>query len=95
MSARELIIGIAPGRTFPGNWWDMIEICQRLGLSGVEFKHELPFILPERWSWEMVKRIAAVAKEEGWFLSLHGPGFLLRKRWRAAVDEHLEALEVT
>jgi len=98
MSVKELIIGIAPGRTFPGSWWDMVEVCQRLRLNGVEFKHELPFILPERWSWEMVKRIAAIAKEEKWFLSLHGPytniGFLLPKRWRAAVDEHLEALEV-
>lgn len=76
----------------------MAEVCRELGLAGVEFKHELPFILPERWSWEVVQRIAYLAKEEDWFLSLHGPytniGSLLPKRWQAAVDEHLEALEV-
>lgn len=91
------LIGIAPSRTFPGTWWDMIQVCRKLGFSGVEFKYELPFILPDRWSWEMVRRIASFA-EEGWFLALHGPytnvGALLPKRWRTAVDEHLEALEV-
>jgi len=98
MRPQDLRLGIAPGRSFSGDWWAMVEICQRLNLSGVEFKYELPFILPERWSWEMVKRIASLAKEQGWFLSLHGPytniGSLLSKRWQTAVDEHLEALEV-
>ncbi len=98
MDAPQLTLGIAPSRTFPGNWWDMAELCQRLGLAGVEFKHELPFILPERWSWEMVKRIGSLARDNGWFLSLHGPytniGALLPKRWQHAVDEHCEALEV-
>lgn len=98
MNLRELVIGIAPSRTFPGTWWDMAETCLKLGFAGVEFKYELPFILPERWDWDMVQRIASLAKERGWFLSLHGPytniGALLPKRWRAAVDEHLEALEV-
>lgn len=98
MSLQHLMLGIAPSRTFPGDWWAMAEVCQRLGLAGVEFKHELPFILPDRWSWEMVKRIASLAKEQGWFLSLHGPytniGALLPKRWQAALDEHFAALEV-
>lgn len=96
--SRQLFIGIAPSRTFPGTWWDMAELCQKHGFAGVEFKYELPFILPERWSWEMVRRITSFAKENGWFLSLHGPytniGALLPKRWRVAIDEHLEALEV-
>ncbi len=98
MVLKRPLIGIAPSRTFPGTWWDMCEVCQKFGFAGVEFKYELPFILPERWSWNMIRRIASLAKDEGWFLSLHGPytniGALLPKRWRAAVDEHLEALEV-
>lgn len=98
MSSQRLLLGIAPSRTFPGDWWAMVEVCQRLGLAGVEFKYELPFTLPDRWSWAMVKRIASLAKDQGWFLSLHGPytniGALLPKRWQAAVDEHFEALEV-
>ncbi len=95
---KHLTIGMAPSRTFPGNWWDMAVVCEKLGLDGIEFKHELPFTLPENWSWEMVKRIASLAKDKNWVLSLHGPytniGALLPRRWRAAVDEHLEALEV-
>jgi len=98
MRPQDLRLGIAPGRSFSGDWWAMVKIFQRLNLSGVEFKYELPFILPDRWSWEMVKRIASLAKEQGWFLSLHGPytniGSLLSKRWQTAVGEHFEALEV-
>lgn len=98
MSSPQLMLRIAPSRTSPGDWWSMAEVCQRLGLAGVEFVFELPFILPDRWSWEMLKRIALLAKEQSWFLSLHCPytniGALLPKRWRAAVDEHIEALEV-
>ncbi|GAB4305387.1 MAG: hypothetical protein Kow0097_03610 [Candidatus Bipolaricaulota bacterium] len=91
------IIGIAPGRVFPGTWWDMVELCQRLGFAGVEFKHELPFILPDRWGPEMVHRIAQLGREEELVFSLHGPytniGALLPNRWKEAVDEHLRALE--
>ncbi len=98
MSSQQLMLGIAPSRTFSGDWWAMAEVCQRLGLAGVEFKYELPFILPDRWSWRMVKRLASLAKEQSWFISLHGPytniGALLPKRWQAALDEHLEALQV-
>ncbi len=98
MVLKQPLIGIAPSRTFPGTWWDMVEVCQKFGFAGVEFKHELPFTLPERWSWDMIRRIASLAKEQDWFLALHGPytniGALLPKRWQAAVDEHLEALEI-
>lgn len=97
MKHRPLLIGIAPGRVFRGTWWDMIDLCCRYGFSGVEFKYELPFILPDRWSLAMVRRIAKVQRENGLVLSLHGPytniGALLQNRWKEAVEEHLRALE--
>lgn len=97
MNRQRLPIGIAPGRAYKGTWWDMVELCLRHGFIGVEFKHELPFILPDRWSPALVHRIAEVQREEGLWISVHGPytniGSLLPHRWQAAVDEHLRALE--
>lgn len=91
------LIGIAPGRVFPGTWWDMVELCHRLEFSAIEFKYELPFILPDRWRPQMIQRIAEVQRQEGLTFSLHGPytniGALLPTRWQEAVDEHLRALE--
>lgn len=98
MTQNEFVIGIAPSRVFPGTWWDMVELCQRLGFGGVEFKHELPFILPDRWGPEMVRRIAQLGRDGELMFSLHGPytniGALLPNRWKEAVDEHLKAMEI-
>lgn len=97
MSDHHLWVGIAPGRAYPGTWWDMVEFCLRHGFQGVEFKYELPFILTDRWSPGMVRRIASVQRDQGLRTALHGPytniGALLGDRWQAAVDEHLRALE--
>ena len=93
-----LRLGIAPSRSFPGDWWDMLKFCLRAGFSGVEFKHELPFILPERFPRGVLRRLAEARREHNLVFSLHGPyvniGSPLPYRWRAAVDEHLRALEV-
>jgi len=93
-----LRLGIAPSRSFGGGWWDVFETCVQLGFSAIEFKHELPFILPERFSRGMVRQLAEVRLEHGLVYAVHGPyvniGSPLPYRWRAAVDEHLRALEV-
>jgi len=93
-----LRLGIAPSRSFPGNWQDILQFCLEAGFVGVELKYELPFILPERFSPGMMREFARARMEHGLVYSLHGPyvniGSPLSYRWRAAVDEHLRALEV-
>jgi sugar phosphate isomerase/epimerase len=98
MSTSKLLLGLAPTRNFVGTWEEIAKMCQKYCFDGVEFKYELPFILPERWSWRMIQRIRTMAREANWFISVHGPytniGALLARRWRNALDEHLRALEV-
>lgn len=91
-------LGIAPSRSFPGTWEDILNFALQEGFSGVEFKYELPFILPERFPQGMLNRLAGARVEHGLVYGIHGPyvniGSPLPYRWRAAVDEHLRALEV-
>lgn len=93
-----LQLGIAPNRSFPGTWQDILRFCLEAGFAGIEFKYELPFILPERFPTRMVRELAHARTEHGLVYSVHGPyvniGSSLRRRWQAAVDEHLWALEV-
>lgn len=93
-----LPIGIAPSRSFSGSWLDMVEVCVRDGFVAVEFKYELPFILPDRFVGEMLTEIEKLGKAEKLAFSLHGPysniGALLDSRWQGAVAEQLEALEI-
>lgn len=76
----------------------MLRFCLEAGFGGVEFKHELPFILPERLPRSTVRELAQARREYDLIYSLHGPyaniGSPLGYRRRAAVDEHLRALEV-
>lgn len=90
-------MGIAPSRSFRGDWWDMLQLVLKHGFSGIEFKYELPFILPGRIPEGLVRRISAAGKENGLLISLHAPyvniGALLPYRWQAAIDEHRRALD--
>jgi len=98
MNINKPLLGIAPTRDFRGTWEEIAKLCWKHRFDGLELKYELPFILPERWSWKMIQRIRAMAKEANWFVSVHGPytniGALLAYRWRSALDEHLRAIEV-
>ncbi len=74
----------------------MLDVVLRHGFTGVEFKYELPFILPGRITPKLIRRIRRTAQEEGIFVSLHAPyvntGALIPVRWEAALDEHRRAL---
>jgi len=92
----DLKFGIAPSRSFIGGWEDMLAIVLEHGFIGVEFKYELPFILPGKITPQVIRRIKKTAHAEGLFVSLHAPyvniGALLPSRWEAALAEHRRAL---
>lgn len=93
-----ICIGIAPSRTFPGTWTEIIDFSLQNSFRAVELKYELPFIVPDRFPRKRLGELAAVVDAETIFLSIHGPytniGSLPNTRWNAAIDEHLEAIEV-
>ena len=42
----------------------MVDVCLRNGFVCVEFKYELPFILPERLAGKMLSEIEKLGKAE-------------------------------
>ena len=97
MQIRSLQIGIAPMWDLGRTWLEMIHLCMENELDAVEFKYDLPFMLPDRLNTRMMKQIAKIGRERDLVLSVHAPminiGSLLRSRWQEALDEHLNALE--
>jgi len=97
MIDKKLQIGIAPSRSYRGDWWSMLQDCLQGGFAGVEFKYELPFIVPGRVSDDLVRKIAHIGREEGLFFSIHAPyvniGAILHYRFQEAIDEHRRALD--
>jgi len=91
-------IGIAPSRTFPGNWTDAIAFCEQHGFDAVELKYELPFTFPDRLNEHVIAEVGKRVRAADLFLSIHGPysniGELMDIRYEAAVAEHLEAIAV-
>ena len=92
------LIGMAPSRTFPGDWLDALEFCEKHGFDALELKYELPFTLPDRLNDDIVNVVAERVRASNLFLSLHGPytniGALVDVRYEGAIAEHLEAVEV-
>jgi len=97
MTDQKLQIGIAPSRSYRGDWWSMLQDCLHGGFAGVEFKYELPFIIPGRVTDDLVRKIAHIGREEGLFFSIHAPyvniGAILPYRFQEAIDEHRRALD--
>jgi len=92
------VIGIAPSRTFPGNWCDAVTFCEEHGFEGLELKYELPFTLPDRLNASIITEVSERVRASDLFLSLHGPyaniGELTDVRYEGAIAEHLEAIEI-
>lgn len=92
------VIGMAPSRTFPGNWCDALAFCEEHGFDGLELKYELPFTLPDRLDTSIIAEVSERVRVSNLFLSLHGPytniGALIDVRYEGAVAEHLAAIEV-
>jgi sugar phosphate isomerase/epimerase len=92
------LIGMAPSRTFPGNWSAAIAFCEEHGFDGIELKYELPFTLPDRLNADVIATVSERVRVSNLFLSIHGPyaniGELTDVRYEGAIAEHLEAIEV-
>ena len=97
MTDKKLQIGIAPSRSYRGDWWSMLQDCLHGGFAGVEFKYELPFIVPGKVTDDLVRKIAHIGREEELFFSIHAPyvniGAILPYRFQEALDEHRRALD--
>jgi sugar phosphate isomerase/epimerase len=92
------LIGMAPSRTFPGDWLDALDFCEKNGFEALELKYELPFTLPDRLNANVIGKVAERIRASNLFLSLHGPytniGSLVDVRYEGAIAEHLDAIEV-
>ena len=92
------LVGMAPSRTFPGNWSDALTFCEEHQFDCLELKYELPFTLPDRLNASIIAAVSERVRASNLFLSLHGPytniGDLMDIRYEDAVAEHLAAIEV-
>ena len=92
------LIGIAPSRTFPGNWVNAVAFCEEHKFTALELKYELPFTFPDRLNADIIEAVGQRVREANLFLSIHGPyaniGELTSVRYESTVSEHLEAIEI-